>query len=565
MADYWPNISNNNWSVLSNWLTATGVTAGNLPTINDDVYADNKTVYIDINAQANTVRTTARSGGTAGGSFIINNGVSLSANVIAGTTTCVTFPSAAPNTCTLFGGITGGTGTNIYGFNNNSTGTAFIYGLDAFGGTGTTAAGVNNNSTGNIFLSAAIKGGRAGEGLNNRSTGFVSITGDVFGSQLGGNIIGINNSGTCTVYGNVIGGPPFAGGAGGNAFGINHASATGVLTVYGNVSGARFVTILGYGVYNSNIGTVNIFGDSVGTGAYGTWNNSTGIINIVGNCVGGTAAGANNNSSGTLNVLGNVFGGSGTTTTGAGVVGTSTGTTSITGNVIGGSSSVGIANNSTGTVTLYGNVSGGTGQVGAYNNSTGRMFIYGSAKASNTQIGANNVSTGLLYITKVIGNDYGAGTTGVVNSVVGASNSQNGLMYVEQFEFGLRGQTPISGPVFILPSNRNTLTGYTTAAGQTVTFYNSLSIDGLLPPTSSVRVGTVYNVGNSIGTMQVPSANSVQFGVPVDNTIGTATLTPQDVWGYSRLSATQVNSMGDRLRNTATTQSVGYQIASFNL
>ena len=138
-------------------------------------------------------------------------------------------------------------------------------------------------------------------------------------------------------------------------------------------------------------------------------------------------------------------------------------------------------------------------------------------------------------------------------------------MYVEQFEFGPRGQTPISGPVYILPSNRNTLTGYTTAVGTPVTFYNSLSVNGLLPPVSSVQAGVVYNVGNSVGTMAVPSASAVQFGVPVDNTIGTAALRPQDVWGYARLSATQVDSMGDRLRNAATTQSIGYQIASFNL
>jgi hypothetical protein len=65
--------------------------------------------------------------------------------------------------------------------------------------------------------------------------------------------------------------------------------------------------------------------------------------------------------------------------------------------------------------------------------------------------------------------------------------------------------------------------------------------------------------------MAVPSASAIQFGVPVDNTVGVATLTPQTVWGYSRLSATDVGSMGDRLRNAATTQSIGSQIASFNL
>jgi hypothetical protein len=65
--------------------------------------------------------------------------------------------------------------------------------------------------------------------------------------------------------------------------------------------------------------------------------------------------------------------------------------------------------------------------------------------------------------------------------------------------------------------------------------------------------------------MAVPAPEQVEFGVSVDNTVGVAALTPQTVWGYSRLSATDVGSMGDRLRNTATAQSVGSQIASFNL
>jgi len=65
--------------------------------------------------------------------------------------------------------------------------------------------------------------------------------------------------------------------------------------------------------------------------------------------------------------------------------------------------------------------------------------------------------------------------------------------------------------------------------------------------------------------MAVPALESVIFGVPVDNTVGTAALTPQNVWGYARLSATEIGSIGDRLRNAATTQAVGSQIASFNL
>jgi hypothetical protein len=223
-----------------------------------------------------------------------------------------------------------------------------------------------------------------------------------------------------------------------------------------------------------------------------------------------------------------------------------------------------VQNSSSSTLFLTGNIYGGGSAVGINNAAAGTVSIQGNAIGGSGAAGVNNASTGVATITKVVGNAFGLGSVGI-GSVVGASNTQNGRLYVEQVEFGPRGQTPISGPVYIIPSNRNTLTGVLTALGNTVTFYNSLSVDGLMPPASSVRLGTVYNVGNSVGTMAVPSASAVQFGVPVDNTVGVAALTPQTVWGYSRLSATDVGSMGDRLRNAATAQSVGSQIASFNL
>lgn len=303
----------------------------------------------------------------------------------------------------------------------------------------------------------------------------------------------------------------------------------------------------------------------------GTLGNFANLIGDVVNSVNtNTAFIVNNTSTGTLNITGNITGssvvnsGNGT----ASVGNTGGGTVNILGNVLGGlgGGAQGVTQQGSGLITITGNVSGGptANALGAANRSTGRIFVNGTVFAGNGVSGISNTSTGVISATRVVANSFGLGSVGVV-AAVALDNSQNGQAYVEQVEFGSRGQTPISGPVYILPSNRNTLTGRLTALGNTVTFYNSLSVSGLLPPVSSVRQGTVYNVGNSTGTMAVPSASAVQFGVPVDNTVGTAALQPQDVWGYSRLSATQVDSMGDRLRNTATTQSIGYQIASFNL
>jgi len=46
---------------------------------------------------------------------------------------------------------------------------------------------------------------------------------------------------------------------------------------------------------------------------------------------------------------------------------------------------------------------------------------------------------------------------------------------------------------------------------------------------SDVRFGTVYASGALIGVAYIPSAGSVAAGVPVDNTVGTATLTAANV------------------------------------
>ena len=48
------------------------------------------------------------------------------------------------------------------------------------------------------------------------------------------------------------------------------------------------------------------------------------------------------------------------------------------------------------------------------------------------------------------------------------------------------------------------------------------------PATGDVRFGVSYGSGQ-VGACQVPAAGSVALGVPVDNTTGTAVLTPADI------------------------------------
>lgn len=456
------------WSDTTVWNTAA------LPTIIDDVYSNNFTVTINVDANVRSITTRSATGINAGGGFRINDNVSLSAYVAAGTTNTLTFLSGSPNKCTIFGNVSGST----------------------------TTGGIN--------------------GINNASNGTINI------------------------YGNCIAPNPSVGPGG---FLAAVAGGTGTINVYGNV-------------YGGGHGASNQFGIGIDS-------NAAGVVNVVGDCIGGLGLGNFNPgiyaraSNATISVTGNVIGGS--TGNSNGINSNAANTITVIGYASGGTSAPGITNSTTGTVFVYGSAYGhfSANVPGVNNSSSGRMYIFGNAVAGNTGAGASNSSTGLLYITRAVGNAYGAGSVGIA-SQVGASNSQNGLMYVEEVEFGPRGQTPISGPVFIVPKANNVVVGRQFSYGPTTTFFGSLSVSNLFPPTSSVRSGVKYNLNNFTGTMVVPPASAVQFGVPVDNTFGTALLRPEDVWNYPLSGSLNTNSFGDKLKNTATIQSLGQQIAAFN-
>jgi hypothetical protein len=82
---------------------------------------------------------------------------------------------------------------------------------------------------------------------------------------------------------------------------------------------------------------------------------------------------------------------------------------------------------------------------------------------------------------------------------------------------------------------------------------------------ADVRSGTVYADGNLTGTLAVPAAASVAFGVPVDDTTGTAFLSQSDaaaVWGAATTSLTTAGSIGERLKNCASVDSTGTALAT---
>ena len=82
------------------------------------------------------------------------------------------------------------------------------------------------------------------------------------------------------------------------------------------------------------------------------------------------------------------------------------------------------------------------------------------------------------------------------------------------------------------------------------------------PVPANVRTGVVYASGTQTGTLAMPAAGSVAFGVPVDNTTGTALLSPSDVWNAATSAMTTAGSIGERLKNASTVDTTGDQLAA---
>jgi hypothetical protein len=347
--------------------------------------------------------------------------------------------------------------------------------------------------------------------------------------------------------------------------GGSFALSNGVTLTANAFAGAVSCLIFSGTLGNSATLVGNVTGGT-GSFAYGARNFNTGTLNITGNVTAGSGSGAHgifndNTSSGTVNVTGNVTASNGAST---GVVNAGTGAMTITGDVTAGSNSaaIGATNSSTGTLTIVGNVTAGSisGALGANNSSTGTLTITGSAFASNTAIGATNASTGVLSVIRAVGNSWGIGAAGGVASSVGLASSNVGSdTRAEELEYGANGQAPTSGAVKIVAATNNkALVTLTTSAQKTLADPS----DGTGQANEAdVRSGTSYALGNKTGTCAVPAASSVAFGVPVDATTGTAALTPAAVWDALTSGMTTSGSIGARLKNAATLDSTGQQLA----
>jgi len=243
----------------------------------DTLVANGKTsITCNVSFVCAEIRTLLLGAGASGGSFLLAAGVTVTANVLAGTSICLT-RSAAGASSSIIGNVTGGTESGVV---NSSTGTITITG-NVTGSIGGFSNGILNSSTGTVTITGNVIGGSNNQckGISNSSTGTVTITGNVTGGSFSNNFD--------------------------SSHGISNSS-TGTVTIIGNVTGGSATNVLG--IYNSSTGTINITGNvtgGTGSSAYGVNNASTGTVTITGDAIAGTAAiGAINSSTGTLRVYG---------------------------------------------------------------------------------------------------------------------------------------------------------------------------------------------------------------------------------------------------------------------
>jgi hypothetical protein len=210
------------------------------------------------------------------------------------------------------------------------------------------------------------------------------------------------------------------------------------------------------------------------------------------------------------------------------------------------------------TFTVNGNVvANGVGQNGAiFLISAGTVVINGFCQGGVSQFGFQSGSTSGSYfatVTKAIT---------VNNNIAGVSNASPSFSCtVKEIEQGVLGAVPITGFVRLSTASGAFYKGVTTGSG-TRTLSDPADIAGQVPAQSDVRFGVTYQSGSKTGTAYIPAASSVGFGVPVDNTTGTAALTPASVWDAATSSLTTSGSIGERLKNASTVDTTGDQLAA---
>lgn len=418
--------------------------------------------------------------GASGGGYLFYNNITITANFQSKATGGYTAIFAGPNpqTVTIIGNVTGST-----------VGASFAVGV---GGT----LNLTGNVTGGSF--------NGSDGVQVQSSAAIAnIIGDVLGGTISGangvNILSTTSGATLSISGNITG-------RGGHGVNCQPTGAVNLSVNNSTIQGGTGASIMGISYSSSSalvLTNTNLRGGS-STSTHGINNIGAANITVNGNCTGGssTGHGLQNASTGTISIFGNCQGGLG--------------------------ASHGVNNGAGATVNIVGNCTGGVlNAIGANNVGVGIISITGNATGGTGGAGVLNASTGTISIRRAVGNGFGQGSAGVI-AAVGAINSGLGTINIEEIEYGPLGMSPTSGTAFRLKKlSTNTATFNFCDSVGSKTLVDATG--GQMPATTDVRFGISYASGALTGVCYVPTAGSVAAGTPVDNTVGTATLTAANV------------------------------------
>lgn len=455
-----------NFSAPATWV------GGVVPGVSDDaVAATTHVVTIDTNVTVISVQQA----GT--GKFVLGNGRTLTGNVIAnaGTFTSggtVEVTATSGNTATINGNVTGvsSTAVNVAGVVMNGSGALVING-NVTGSAGNAPdvnsfhAAVFSNTTSSITVNGAVNGGSGNEKVGIRCSSLFAGT-----LTVNGNVNAVSNRG----------------------YGITFSGNNGILYLTGNAIAA-----------NTGSGS----NASWGVGMFGT----TSQLFMTGNAIGGNGG----QSSGVL-------------------IGGANASATITGNIIAADLSTGYGlwlSGSNSTATIIGNVTGsltgtstpGINMTGTFNTVTVTGNVNGSAGNQSYGIFASGTNSLINIVGTVTG-----GT--LLNHGVrsDATTANFGVIFDGNMIDGSSGVKAIYTRIFRIATNVSGYTRYQNNVGfPSGTPVFRVSPDNVtgMPAASNVRKPVVYGYSNQLtGTMAVPSAATVRFGVPVDNTTGTAEL-----------------------------------------
>ena len=585
-------------------------------TINGNVQSG-ATVCLEITNDSSPTINGNITGGTAalgrGVTFDSTGVLYISGNATGGTAASLTATNNTNNqvaeaitnlstgTIQLTGNVNGGTTTYPAGIVNVSSGSIYVYG-GVNGGTGSTTHAIRNISSGFVYLSGDSIGGNNACGIISTSTGSVTIDGDLYAGSLAGTgrglFVGTNTDNTTVINinGNIYGpsgtgtGEGFYFSGGGATININGSIYGGT----GNSNTQRGAQFIG----GSNH-TINITGNV--TGGYSPFNiatayhskqginsNSGGTINITGEVNGGpssnstnnirfsnTSMGINHTGSGTINITGDQD-----TSDSPGnydiqlASSNNNGVINLTGNITANSTSLNVVSIyvTAGTLNITGNIYGKDANVATSDTScivsmagtNAFVNIIGIAYAG-TSGDCVRSTQGTCFIKRAVGGPFGVTfiTGQRYNTYAFFGTGSTSKCIVEEVEVGSQGNFPIVGPMFMSGDPTKDKLKFRNKDDYDVitTFINPLSSSETYPLSGDVRFGVSYAAGNLTGSCYVPSPSSVAYNVPVDNSLGQAILSIDNLLNFD-VSEIGSNSIWKRLKNCSTVSSTGSQLVS---